>query len=282
MCPKADSGDAGTVGPLQRRAGVLGGCVERRDLAAAEAAVDPIRAAVVAQNDGPAVVDDLNDAAGRKILDLKRVLKMLDLDADAEHRRQLSVRVLETAGNRGHPIAGGAPAHWIADHDALPAGQDPVEIIAVPDIGAPAFGRCERGPHIAPIGRRQQQVADVIGCLGLGTAQHRVVGLHVACINRDGLAQAHQKVVEISDLVVDPGGHQAGFGQRASECLDLVASPLNPEATADQGHEWNDRGNHQTQKPRSNAAEHGGNRPSLSAADDRRARRSASVKSIVS
>src|SRR5580704_8606233 len=96
------------VGPLQRRAGVLGGRVERRDLASAEAAVDPVRAAIVAENDGSAVVDDLNDAAGRKILDLKRVLKMLDLDADTEHRRQLSVRVLETAGNRGYPIAGGA------------------------------------------------------------------------------------------------------------------------------------------------------------------------------
>src|ERR1019366_187503 len=62
------------------------------------------------------------------------------------------------------------------------------------------------------------------------------------------------------------GSQQAGFDQRASESLGLVASPLVPKSTADESRERNNRGDHQTQKPRSNAAEHGHSRPSLGGA----------------
>jgi len=87
--------------------------------------------------------------------------------------------------------------------------------------------------------------------------QYRIVRLDVVRSGSYGLAEAYQKAVELTDLVVDASGQQTGFDKCASYCLGLVASPLVPKSTADESREWNDRGDHQTQQPRSNAAEHG-------------------------
>ena len=211
---------------------------------------------VVAQDDIAVLGDDLNDAAGRQVVNREGFLKMLDLDADAEHGSQPSVRGLERARDRCHPTAGGAAVHRVADGEALPLHQKLTEIIAVADIGAAARGGLERGPDVLAVGCRQQNVADVAGQLGLGAPQCRIVRLDVVRSGRHGLAQPDQKAVELGDLVVDAGRQQAGFDQRASEGLGLVASPLVPKSTADESRERNNRGDHQSQKPRSNPAEH--------------------------
>ena len=183
-------------------------------------------------------------------------LKMLDLDADAEHGSQPSVRGFERACDRCHPLPGGAALHRIADGDALPFRQKLTEIVAVADIGATARSGLERGPDVLAVGCRQQNVADIIGELGLGAPQCGIVRLDVVRSGRYGLAQPDQKAVELGDLVVDAGRQQAGFDQCASEGLGLVAPPLVPESTADESRERNNRGDHQSQKPRSNPAEH--------------------------
>ena len=251
------SGDAfDLVRPEHGAAGFFRGRLQGDDLVLVQVAADPGRGRSLREDDIAVLGDDLNDAAGRQIMHPEGFLKMLDLDADAEHGRQPSVRGLERACDRCHPAAGGAAAHRVADGDALPLRQKLTKIIAVADIGAAARGGLERCPDVLAVGCRQQNVADVVGQLGLGAPQCRIVRLDVVRSGRYGLAQPDQKAVELADLVVDAGRQQAGFDQRASEGLGLVASPLVPKSTADESRERNNRGDHQSQKPRSNAAEH--------------------------
>jgi hypothetical protein len=54
-------------------------------------------------------------------------------------------------------------------------------------------------------------------------------------------------VLKIADVVIDLGGQQAGFIERARDCRRMVIPPLVPNTGADESREWNDRGKHQSQ-----------------------------------
>jgi hypothetical protein len=169
--------------------------VESGDLAFTKLTTDP-GGVVITQDDAAVLVDDLNDAAGRKVMHRERSLKMLDLDAGADDARQPPGRIFDAARDRGHPIAGGAAAHRIADGDALPVRQDPGEIIAIADKGAAAFGLLERRADVLAVERGHQKVADIVGQLGLGLPQYRVVGFGAVRFDRYGLARAFPEKAE--------------------------------------------------------------------------------------
>src|SRR5882757_3206368 len=126
-------------------------------------ATNPTRAVEVAQDDRPAFIGDLDDAAGGKVVDPEGFLEMLDLDADPNDGSQPSGRIFHAAGNGGYPISGGATAHRIADRDAWSACHNPPEIVAVAVVDTAAFGRLERCADILAVERRHQNAADVIG-----------------------------------------------------------------------------------------------------------------------
>jgi hypothetical protein len=57
-------------------------------------------------------------------------------------------------------------------------------------------------------------------------------------------------------MVVDLSREHSGFVDGVRNRRRLIALPLAPKTGPDQGGEWNDGGNHQGQKTRSNAPQH--------------------------
>jgi hypothetical protein len=95
-----------------------------------------------------------------------------------------------------------------------------------------------------------------IGEFAFDLPQQLVVRCGVARIGGDRLAQSGEETLQIADMIIDLGREHAGFTDRLRNCGRLIAPPSDPDTSPDQDGEWNDGGDHQGPKPRSNAAQH--------------------------
>ncbi len=218
---------------------------------AAQIGADDVRAIVALSDDDAFLVDDADDTAGWKPRQAERVLEVLQLGADRQHRADAAGLVLDRSRQRNHPSAVDAGAKHFADCPLL-SRHGLLEIAAVAAVDA-IDGRGQA--DIGAVGSKQQKVCNDGRHLALDLAQDGVVPGGVGLVPGDGAAHPDQEALEVADVVIDADRDQAGFVECALDCGGLVMAPLIPQAHADQRRERNHGRDHEPQHSRSNAAQ---------------------------
>ena len=154
------------------------------------------------------LVDDPDDAAGRKRLRPKRILDELELGADRDYAPQPSFLILDRVADDQHPFFGSVRAEDLGERDTSPR-QDLLEEFTVAGVGT--IGGPRRCSDVGTVEGESPDIGDECRQFALDLPEQCVVRGDVGRIGRDRPAQAYQEIFEIADVVVELGGEQLRF-----------------------------------------------------------------------
>jgi hypothetical protein len=247
------SGEAhDAVGPSQFLARFLGGD-EAGDVGGArKIAPDPTWTVDALRNHDPALIDDFDHAAGRKGVKAQGVLEMIEPSAGDQNGVQSAGAIFNPPGNVHDPLLGRAPDVDFAERETLP-GQYLAKVQTIADIRSSAALR--RAPNVVTCERKQCNAADEIGQFRLDPPQQGIICAHISRFARYGMAEPAQKMLKISDVIVNLCRKHVRVIERALLRRRLGILPLTPETGRHQSQKGRNDGQNQSQQFSSNAAQ---------------------------
>src|SRR6516164_6881176 len=216
------------------------------------ARADPMRTVEVLRDDDSALVDDPDDAAGRKPAYPQGVLEMLQPRAGGQNRPQPSLPILDPSRDIDDPLSRVAADMRIANCET-PAAQDLAKVGTINGICPPTC--FPRAADVLASERKERDAVDEIGQFRLDLPQQGIVGKRVGRIRRHGATEPGKQMLEVADVVVNLGRQNSSVVERALPGGRLGVVPLAPKAGSHECQKRHNGGKHQSQQLSSDAAQ---------------------------